>query len=62
MAVQAVVELAGGNGDLFLQLDGASLLIAVLASVLSSADIARIMNRGVISLGILLGSMHLLTV
>ena len=62
VAVQAVVELAGGNGDLFLQLDGASLLIAVLASVLSSADIARIMNRGVISLGILLGSMHLLTV
>ena len=62
VSVQAVVELAGGNGDLFLQLDGASLLIAVLASVLSSADIARIMNRGVISLGILLGSMHLLTV
>ena len=62
MAVQAVVELAGGNADLFLQLDGASLLIAMLASVLSSADIARIMNRGVMSLGILLGSMHLLTV
>ena len=62
VAVQAVVELAGGNADLFLQLDGASLLIAMLASVLSSADIARIMNRGVMSLGILLGSMHLLTV
>ena len=62
MAVQAAVELAGGNADLFLQLDGASLLIAMLASVLSSADIARIMNRGVMSLGILLGSMHLLTV
>ena len=62
VAVAGVVELAGGNADLFLQLDATSILIAVLASALSSADIARIMNRGVISLGILLGSMHLLTV
>eukprot|EP00563_Minutocellus_polymorphus_P018711 CAMPEP_0197726200 /NCGR_PEP_ID=MMETSP1434-20131217/13996_1 /TAXON_ID=265543 /ORGANISM="Minutocellus polymorphus, Strain CCMP3303" /LENGTH=194 /DNA_ID=CAMNT_0043312049 /DNA_START=41 /DNA_END=625 /DNA_ORIENTATION=- len=62
VAVAGVVELAGGNADLFLQLDATSILIAALASALSSADIARIMNRGVISLGILLGSMHLLTV
>lgn len=62
VAIEAVIELAGGNGDLFLQLDAASLVIAVLARLLSSGDISCLCNRGVITLGILLGSMHLLTV
>lgn len=62
VALESVIELACGNAELFLQLDGASLLIAVLASALSKSDVACIINRGVITLSILLGSMHLLTV
>ena len=62
VAIEAVIELAGGNGDLFLQLDAASLVVAALARLLSSSDVSCIINRGVIGLGILLGSMHLLTV
>ena len=62
VAIEAVIELAVGNGELFLQLDAASLVIAVLARLLSNSDVSCIINRGVIGLGILLGSMHLLTV
>lgn len=61
IAIEAVIELAVGNGELFLQLDAASLIIAVLARLLSNSDVSCIINRGVIGLGILLGSMHLLT-
>ena len=62
VAIEAVIELGVGNGDLFLQLDAASLIIAVLARLLSNSDVSCIINRGVIGLGILLGSMHLLTI
>ena len=62
VAIEAVIELAVGNGELFLQLDAASLVIAVLARLLSNSDVSCIINRGVIGLGVLLGSMHLLTV
>lgn len=61
VAIKAVIELAVGNGEFFLQLDAASLVIAVLARLLSDSDVSCIINRGVIGLGILLGSMHLLT-
>ena len=62
VAIEAVIELGVGNGDLFLQLDAASLIVAVLARLLSNSDVSCIINRGVIGLGILLGSMHLLTI
>jgi len=61
VTVVSVTMLAMGDSDLFLALDGASLLIAGMATLLLNVEWANILNRGVLAFGLVLGSMHLLT-
>ena len=61
VAVVSVTMLAMGDSDMFLSLDGASLLMAGMATLLSNVEWANILSRGVLALGLVLGSMHLLT-
>ena len=61
VAVVSVTMLGMGKPGVYLSLDAASLLIAGIAILLSSTEWANILNRGVFTLGLVLGLMHILT-